>query len=184
MDEAKIIAETELWVREAVLGLDLCPFAASALQRGGVGYRVCSETRPEAIFRALVEEVLAFVEAPAEAIETELWIVPEGLLHFDDYLDVLYAAEQALEHLDLAGKVQLASFHPRYRFQDAPADDPAHYTNRSPHPIFHLLREAVLERALAHYPEPESIPQRNMERLRQMGLDALERRLARITRED
>ncbi len=184
MNEKKVIAETDLWVREVVVGLNLCPFAAGPLQRGGVAYRVCSETRPATIFRALMEEILAFVEAPAAAVETELWIVPEGLLHFDDYLDVLYAAEQALEDLELAGEVQLASFHPRYRFQDAPTDDPANYTNRSPHPMFHLLREDLLEQALANYPHPEAIPQHNLERLRQMGLEALERRLARIMGED
>jgi hypothetical protein len=84
----------------------------------------------------------------------------------------------------LAGVVQLASFHPRYRFRDAPADDPGNYTNRSPHPMFHLLREDSLEQALANYPAPEAIPQRNLERLRQMGLEELELRLARITGEE
>ena len=184
MNDERVIAETDLWVREVVIGLNLCPFAAGPLQRGGVAYRVCGETRPEAIFRALMQEVLVFAETPAETVETELWIVPEGLLHFDDYLDLLYAGEQALEDMGLAGEVQLASFHPRYRFQNAPADDPGNYTNRSPYPMFHLLREQLLEQALANYPAPEAIPQRNLERLRQMGLEALELRLARIKGED
>ena len=180
MEPQTVIEQTQRWLQELVLGLNLCPFAAAPVQRGGVGYRVCEETLDEAIFRALMEEILAFAAQPASEVETELWIVPVGLDLFDDYLDLLYAAEQALEELGLAGEIQLASFHPRYRFQDAPSDDPANYSNRSPYPMFHLLREAQLEQALASYPDPEGIPQRNVERLRDLGLDELERRLARI----
>lgn len=183
MNQQQVIAETERWVREIVVGLNLCPFAARPLQQGRVAYRVCADTRPESVFRALMEEILVFAEIPPEEVETELWIVPHGLLHFEDYLDVLYAAEQAIEDAGLAGEIQLASFHPRYRFEGAPADDPANYTNRSPHPMFHLLREAVLEQALAAYPDPESIPRRNVERLRALGLDELERRMEQISGE-
>lgn len=179
-DQEQIIAATDRWVREIVVGLNLCPFAAHPLEQGRVAYRVCSERRPEAIFRALIEEILVFVELPPDEVETELWIAPEGMLHFDHYLEVLYAAEQAIEKAGLAGVVQLASFHPRYRFEGTPADDPANYTNRSPYPMFHLLREEVLERALASYPDPDAIPERNVERLRAMGLEALERRLEKI----
>ena len=71
------------------------------------------------------------------------------------------------------GIYQLASFHPDYCFADADPDDPANYTNRSPCPTLHLLREASLEQALRHVENPEEIPERNIRVARELGAEQL-----------
>ena len=103
-----------------------------------------------------------------------------GLEDFDDYLDFLAVAEALLVEQGYEGTYQLASFHPDYCFDGAEQDDPANFTNRSPWPMLHLLREAGLEQALAHYPEPEAIPERNIERMGQLGSERLSAELAAL----
>jgi hypothetical protein len=122
--------------------------------------------------------VEAFLGLSPSQAETGLFIVPQGLQAFADYLELLGAAEDALGAAGLDGILQLASFHPDYVFADAAVDDPANYTNRSPYPMFHLIREAGLAAALESYPDPEAIPERNVRKLRALGLAELQRRLA------
>ena len=178
MTEAAVLGATERWVRDVVVGLRLCPFAAAPLRTGRIRYVVCPAVAFEAIYRALLAEVAAFLDLPPERAETALFVVPQGLGEFDTYLDLLAAAEAALEAAGLAGILQLASFHPDYVFADATADDPANYTNRSPYPMFHLIREAGLAAALESWPDPEKIPEANARRLRELGLAEMQRRLA------
>ena len=178
--EAAIVAATRRWIREVVIGLNLCPFAAAPMERETIRYLVCPERRPEAIYRALLAEMEVFVQLPEEQVETGLFIVPAGLESFDDYLDLLYSAEQAIPEAGLEGVLQLASFHPDYLFEGAPEDDPANYTNRSPYPMFHLIRSEGLARAVARYPDPEQIPERNIRTLRELGLAEMRRRLERV----
>ena len=177
MDPSRVARATELWVRDLVVGLNLCPFAAMPLKMGRIRYRVCGETQFENIYRALLAEMGQLVGIPAEETETSLFIVPQGLEAFDDYLELLYAVDAVIPEAGLDGVLQLASFHPDYRFEGVEVDDPANYTNRSPYPMFHLIREASLEQALTGYPDPELIPQRNMEKLRELGLVEIRARL-------
>lgn len=177
MDERVVVRATECWVRDLVVGLNLCPFAAMPLQQGRIRYQVCGETQFENIYRALLAEMGQLVGLPTEEIETSLFIVPQGLEAFDDYLELLYAVDAVIPEAGLDGVLQLASFHPDYRFEGTDPNDPANYTNRSPYPMFHLIREASLEQALEGYTDPELIPQRNMERLRELGLVELRSRL-------
>lgn len=184
MDERAIVSATRSWIREVVIGLNLCPFAAVPMERDTIRYVVCREESPDAIYRALLAEMGHFLALPEEEAETGVFIVPSGLESFDDYLDLLYSAEQAIPEAGLSGILQLASFHPDYLFEDAPEDDPANYTNRSPFPMFHLIRSEGLTRAVAHYPEPEKIPERNIRTLRELGLAEMQRRLAAIMKRD
>jgi len=183
MDEAGVIRACERWVRELVVGRGLCPFAALPLEAGRVRFAVCHESGLDAIYRALLGEIDWFVQPPVAADwETGLLIVPHGLEAFDDYLDLLYSAQQVIERVGLEEQLQLASFHPDYRFDGLAEDDPANYSNRSPYPMFHLLRQASVTRALAAFPAPEEIPRRNSEQLRHLGLSCLQQRLARCRR--
>jgi len=183
MDDATVIAATRRWVQEVVIDLNLCPFAARPMAQGAIRYQVCEAAEPAAIYRALLAEVAGFIDLPPEQVETGLFIVPRGLESFDDYLDLLYSADQALPEAGLDGIIQLASFHPDYRFEGAAEDDPANYTNRSPFPMFHLIREAEMARALEGYPDPEQIPERNIRTLRELGLAEMQRRLAKAKSE-
>ena len=175
-----VIERVQAWLQEMVIGLDLCPFAAAPVRGGRVRYTVCDATGPDAIFQAFLTELDSFLQLPASEAETGLFILSEGLADFDDYLDMLALLEQALAEAGLEGIVQLASFHPDYVFAGSDPDDPANFSNRAPYPIFHLIREQELEKVLAGYPDPEAIPARNIARLRELGLEELQRRLAAL----
>lgn len=177
MDETIAIRATERWVREVVVGLNLCPFAAVPLRQGRIRFAVCREQGTEAIYQVLLAEMEVLLGTAQETAETSLLIVPQGLDSFADYLDLLYAADAAIPAAGLDGVLQLASFHPDYQFEGAAADDPANYTNRSPYPMFHLIREDSLAQALEGYANPQQIPQNNIDKLRKLGLLEMQRRL-------
>lgn len=165
------------WVRQVVVGLNLCPFAAAPLKNGRIRYHLCREVGEEAIYRALLSEMETLIGLPLSEAETSLFVVPRGLQRFEAYLDLLDVVEAAIPEAGLEGVLQLASFHPDYRFAGSDGDDPANYTNRSPYPMFHLIREDSLAQALKHYDNPEAIPERNLLLLRSMGLQAMRERL-------
>jgi uncharacterized protein len=160
-----------------VVGLGLCPFAAAPLRKGRVRFALVEGKDAVSLYRGCLAEVLRLVETAPEQIETTLVIVPDGLGEFADYLGMLRNVEDALSEAGLEGVLQIASFHPDYRFEGAAPDDPANYTNRAPYPMFHLIREAGLAAALESYAAPERIPERNAALLRELGLDAVRRLL-------
>lgn len=168
-DPDKVIAETRQWVWDFVIGLNLCPFAKHPFEQDRIRYQVCDDNDEQGIYRSILRELDQLSQLSAEQVETSLLIVPQGLESFDAYLDMLDVAEQAIQDCGLEGHFQLASFHPDYCFDGVAEDDPANATNRSPYPMFHLIREASLEAALANYPDPESIPARNVKLLREMA---------------
>ena len=172
-EPALAIARTQRWLDEVVIGLALCPFAAAPARAGRIAYSVCEDTSAAAVYQCFLQTLEGFVMADAAQQETALLVVTEGLAGFSEYLDLLALAEQAVSEAGLSGVIQLASFHPDYCFAGAPADDPANFTNRSPYPMFHLIREDALEAALASYRHPERIPERNVQRLRALGLEGI-----------
>ena len=164
-----VIAETRAWVERAVIGLNLCPFAKAPQVKGQVRYAVSAATDPEALLADLVRELEHLAEAPPERIETTLLIHPGVLTDFEDFNDFLDVADAALQALGLEGVLQVASFHPDYRFADSDPDDLANATNRSPYPTLHLLREDSIARAVAAIPEAEAIFEANIETMRKLG---------------
>ena len=165
------LAETRAWVERAVIGLQLCPFARAPQVKGRVRYSLSDAAEAEALMTDLVAELHRLVEAPAERIETTLLVHPRALTDFDDYNDFLGLADEVLAALDLEGVVQIASFHPDYRFAGSAPDDIANATNRSPFPMLQLLREESIERALASFAEPESIYAANIRTMEALGAD-------------
>jgi len=179
-----VLERVHAWLDDMVIGLNLCPFAAGPVRAGKVRYTVCDATDAEGIYQAFLTELDTFLQLPADEAETALFILSRGLSDFEDYLDMLATLEDALAEAGLEGVIQLASFHPDYLFEGSDDDDPTNYTNRAPYPIFHLIREAGLEKALASYPNPEAIPERNMARMREIGLAELRRRLAALRQDE
>ncbi len=177
MDPQRVSERVQDWVGEVVVGLGLCPFAAVPFREGKIRYHVCAATDDDALYRAFLSEVQLLLEADPQQLETSLFIVPDALAGFEDYLDMLAELTAALDQAGLDGVLQLASFHPQYRFADTPDDDPANYSNRSPYPLFHLIREEGLAAALESCPDPGLIPLRNQRLLREMGVDAIRRLL-------
>jgi len=175
----RALAETRAWVERAVIGLQLCPFAKAPQVKGQVRYVASEAADADALLADLVAELKLLAAAPPERIETTLLVHPRAFADFEDHNDFLEIAEAALVALDLEGVIQIASFHPDYRFAGSEPDDIANATNRSPHPTLHLLREDSIERALASFADPDSIFEANiatMERLGPDGWAALRRR--------
>ena len=179
-EEAAIdpIAVTRNWLEKAVIGLNLCPFAKAVYVKQQVRFVLSDATTPEALLEQLAEELLLLRDTPVEQVDTTLIIHPEVLGDFLDYNDFLENADAAVEALDLQGILQVASFHPQYQFAGAAPDDVSNYTNRSPYPTLHLLREDSVERAVAAFPDPDVIVERNIATLDQLGVEGWHRVLA------
>lgn len=165
-----IIALTQAWLEKAVIGLNLCPFAKAVYVKQQIRYVVSQATDTDALLTELKTELQFLQDSDPAEIDTTLLILPEVLDDFLDYNDFLDTADEAIEDLELDGEIQIASFHPDYQFAGTNADDIENYTNRSPYPILHLLREASIERAVEAFPEAEEIYEKNMETLRKLGL--------------
>lgn len=164
------------WVETMVVGLNLCPFAAPVVKDNSLRYSVIEESDTEKQAALFLAEVDRLLNADEQDIATTLFIVPRGLEDFYDYLDQLAYFEELLEQAGLSGILQLASFHPQYLFGGVDEQDLSHWTNRSPWPTFHIIREAQMSRALANYKDPEQIPERNMALLRKLGREGLIKR--------
>ena len=172
------IAVTRNWLEKAVIGLNLCPFAKAVYVKQQVRFVLSDASTPEALLEQLAEELVLLRDTPAEQIDTTLIIHPDVLTDFLEYNDFLDNADAVLEALDLPGILQVASFHPQYQFEGVAPDDVSNYTNRAPYPILHLLREDSVERAVAAFPDPDVIVERNIATLDKLGVDGWERLLS------
>jgi hypothetical protein len=163
------LAHTRAWVERAVIGLNLCPFAKAPHNKGLVRYALTTTTDPLALLATLIEELRHLANVPIEQIETTLLVHPNALLDFAEYNDFLELAEAAVNDQGLDGVLQVASFHPHYQFADTTADDITNATNRSPYPTLHLIREESINRAVAAFPEADSIYETNIETMERLG---------------
>lgn len=166
------IAETKRWLERAVIGLNLCPFAKAVYVKQQVRFVLSDASTPEALLEQLAEELLLLRDTPAQEIDTTLIVHPDVLQDFLDYNDFLDNADAAVEALDLEGVLQVASFHPAYQFAGTAPDDIGNYSNRSPYPTLHLLREDSVSRAVEAFPEADSIVDRNLETLDRLGAES------------
>ena len=169
--EAAEIIETQAWVRRAVVGLNLCPFAKAPLAKAQIRYVLSAAVDTDTLLAQLVAELHALAAADPQRIETTLLIHPGVLADFIDFNDFLDLADAALEDAGLSGTLQLASFHPRYQFAGTRIDDVGNATNRSPYPTLHLLREESMDRAVAAFPAAEAIFEANIRTLEALGAD-------------
>ncbi len=168
-DVTAVLAATRAWLEQAVIGLELCPFAKAVHVRGRIRWVVSTATDSDALYLELLDELQRLASAPEDSIETTLLIHPAVLQAFDDYNQFLDVADAGLRVLGLEGVLQVASFHPDYVFADGAVDDIGHATNRSPFPLLHLLRESSIDRAVAAFPDANRIVERNLRTLRALG---------------
>ncbi len=165
----EVIAATQQWLERAVIGLNLCPFAKAVHVKKQIRYVVSSATTPEGLLKELINELEFLAENSAEKVDTTLLIHPHVLTDFLDYNDFLDVADETLEDLNLAGELQVASMHPHYQFEETQPDDMENYTNRSPYPTLHLLRESSVDKAVAAFPEADQIFEKNVETMKKLG---------------
>ena len=164
----QVITDTKNWVNNVVVGCNFCPFAAKEVKKGSIQYTVLDEatlkTTLEAVMRAMLQ-----LDSD-DSIETTLLILPGSFLLFNDYLNMLDKAETLLDKEQYSGIYQMASFHPAYLFAGSNNEDPSNYTNRSPYPMLHFLRESSITKAVDSYPGIDGVPQRNIAYAKNKGL--------------
>ena len=169
------------WLESFVVGLNLCPFARPLLPERGVPadnlrIAICWDTEPEALRHTFLQELDGLQSSSEAEVATILLAFPDALGSFEEFLDFFADAQELVKLAGLDGLVQLASFHPQYEFAGEEPGAASHFSNRAPYPIIHLLREDMMERALADFPEPENIPRTNIETLEKIGVEQLEAR--------
>jgi hypothetical protein len=174
-NNTEIAQQTKNWIEKVVIGLNFCPFAKREVLRDTIRYVVSDKMNLEEVLLEFIEE-LKFLDTN-DSTETTLLIYPTLFADFEEYLDLVAMGQDFLRQLDYLGVYQLASFHPQYQFGGTEVDDASNFTNRSPYPILHLLREESLENALEHYDDPEDIPEQNIEVAEKKGFKALQQLL-------
>ena len=169
-DQAVAVCVTKTWVETAVIGLNLCPFAKAVYRKKQIRYVVSDATNQETLELALENELTFLKTADPEDIDTTLLIHPYVLQDFVDYNNFLKTAQRILKQQGLRGQIQIASFHPQYEFAHCAGDAPENYTNRSPFPMLHLLREKSIETALNAAGDADDIYLRNIDTLQTLGV--------------
>jgi uncharacterized protein len=171
MNDEDVIAAMRNWIEKAVIGLNLCPFAKAVYVKNQVRFVVSHAPHLDGLLEDLDRELDFLAAADPEALDTTLLIHPTLLPDFLDFNDFMQLADAAVDEHELDGVIQLASFHPAFQFEGTAPDDIGNFTNRAPFPTLHLLREASIERAVAAFPEAETIYQRNIETLKKLGIE-------------
>lgn len=167
--DAVVIADTERWLRRAVIGLNLCPFAKAVDVKGQIHYAVSQSTGFKDLLDDLVRELKDLAALAPVDRDTTLFIAPDGLADFLEFNDFLTQANRLLVKKGYEGVFQIASLHPLYEFADAEPDDMANFTNRAPYPTLHILREESIDRAVKAFPHAEAIFQANIDTMRRIG---------------
>ena len=169
-----VVKNTHRWLEKMVVGLNLCPFSSSVIAQDQVHYAICDATTDAHLKQFYVNELQRLLEANKNDVATSLLMFTRGLEEFDDYLALLDWFQQLLEKAELTEHVQLASFHPQYQFEGVAANDLSHFTNRSPYPTIHLLRQDQMTKALVHVLDPEKIYLENIKTLNKLGRQQVE----------
>jgi hypothetical protein len=178
-----VVEHTRRWISSFVIGLDLCPFARRVFDAGQIRYAISHARDENTLANDLASELQILLAAPSTRLETTLLIHPHVLGSFLDYNDFLDVVDQLLEELRLCGTIQVASFHPQYRFAGTEPDAAENYTNRSPYPMVHLLRETSVAQAALASDDVLKIPRRNIETMRNLGQERILKRLETLAAE-
>ncbi|NOH50005.1 DUF1415 domain-containing protein [Vibrio rotiferianus] len=164
-DINSITEQVDQWLNDVVIGLNLCPFAAKPQRNKQIKIFVSEASQEEALLEDILLQLIELSNTEPEKLETTLVVVPNMLQDFWDYNFFIDWVEGLIKQQDWEGIFQVATFHPDYCFGGAEPEDDENLTNRSPYPVFHLIREESMEKVLKHYPEPESIPDTNIARV-------------------
>jgi hypothetical protein len=182
LKDSEVIGSVQRWVEAFVVDMNLCPFAKRELIKNRVRFALTAAKTEEELLIALQAE-LELLDSDT-SIETTLLIHAKVLQGFYNYNQFLNYADKLLLQMGLEGVYQIASFHPDYQFVGTAADDAENYTNRSPYPMLHIIREESLERAIADSPDLDQVPARNIELMKQLGKDRLQALLQACINDD
>jgi hypothetical protein len=176
--DEQVLADMRRWIEEAVIGLNLCPFAKSVYVKNQVRIVVSHARHLDAFLDDLDSELEFLRDTPAERVDTTLLVHPTLFPDFFVFNDFLNVVDEVVDEHELEGVIQVAHFHPDFVFEGVEADDVTNFTNRAPYPALHLLREASVERAVASGDSAEEIVERNLRTLRELGRDGWAKRMA------
>ena len=179
------IKTVERWLKDVVIGLNLCPFAARPFGDKEIRIEIFEGDTETGLLEMLQSELTMIDSKPIDnrptdeqttennetGIETTLIVIPNMLHNFDTYNQFLDLVDALLDKFSWTGQYQIASFHPQYCFAETAPDSPENLTNRSPYPLLHIIREASIETALEHYSSPENIPDQNIEKMKALSID-------------
>ncbi|KKN38629.1 hypothetical protein LCGC14_0751600 [marine sediment metagenome] len=171
-NDEDIVKSVQKWVNTFVMDMNLCPFAKHEMLKNRVRFATTKAISEEELLRSLQDELELLNND--SSVETSLLIHPNVLQDFYDYNEFLSYADELLLEMGLEGIYQIASFHPHYQFGGTNPDDAENYTNRSPYPLLHLIREASLERAIEEYPDVDQVPIRNVALMNSLGQNKLQ----------
>ena len=177
-DNEIIVTKTKTWITNVVVACNFCPFAAREIKRGSIHYEVINNATTKTVLEATLKMFLLLNNN--EQIETSILILPDHFSEFNDYLDLVEKVETLLTKNNYEGIYQIASFHPKYMFADSDENDPSNYTNRSPYPMLHFLREESVTKAIAGYNDIENVPKRNIAFTKEKGLAYMQQLLKSI----
>jgi len=175
-----VVSIVERWLTSIVIDLNLCPFAGREYRSGKVRFSESGAQTEEALLQDLVVELSLLRRRPE--IETTLLIHPHVLTRFEAFNQFVGFAESVIEAMSLEGEYQIASFHPQYQFANTDLEDVGNFTNRSPYPILHILREASVERAIQQHPNTRQIPDDNIKLMNKLGRQRMEKLLSACNR--
>lgn len=168
-----VLEATRRWISQVVIGLNLCPFASRVFNGELIRYVVSEAANEEELTDQFGEELRFLSRMSAIEVETTLLILPRVFADFQEFNDYLPLADLLIAAMGLEGVIQIASFHPQYQFEGTRPDDVENFTNRSPCPMLHLLREESIARVSVEGSDPLEIPRRNIELLRRLGREKL-----------
>jgi hypothetical protein len=166
-----VLYATQEWLEKAVIGLNLCPFAKAVQVKKQIRYVVSAATTAEALLEELLSELRLLQDTDAEKIDTTLLIHPYVFNDFLDFNDFFDTIDIAVAEPEFNDEFQVATLHPRYQFAGTQIDDIENYTNRAPYPTLHLLRESSVDKAVEAFPDADLIPERNIVRMEQLGIE-------------
>ena len=184
LSDQLVAEQTRHWIEEAVIGLNLCPFAKSVYQKGLVRVVVSQARHLDGFLDELDRELLLLRDTPAAEIETTLLVHPKLFPEFEVFNDFLNVVDDVLQEHELEGEIQVAPFHPKFQFEGTEPSDISNATNWSPYPTLHLLREASIEQVIDAGADPDAIVERNVALLQQMGLSGWEKIFAKSVNKD
>lgn len=179
LESKRVIAATRHWLDSVILAMNLCPFAKPRVVQNSIHYSYTDAASEERLLEDLADELVRLDASPE--ISTTLLIHPAVLVNYSHYNQFLELAEQLLEMSGYTGVYQVVGFHPQFQFADTDQSDVGNYTNRSPYPMLHILREAEVTDAVEQHPNVEAIPQQNIKTLEQLGLEKLKKLLLECT---
>lgn len=175
LDQNQIEQQVEHWLDNIVIGLNLCPFAKKPRAKNQIKISYCSSDKTEQVLQCLHEELMLLQNTEIEETETTLVVTPKAFSDFEEYNQFLDICDLLIQGLNLEGIIQIASFHPDYQFANTEKDEPGNFTNRSPFPIFHLIREQSISNATAQYQDSDRIPEFNMEKMESMNQEQMKK---------